>query len=99
MTTGYVHSSQSARRDTYELGLSLDPSSQLYEWQKGLLEQRGLSSNQNYLLKAAGPIHPDLLFALRVLHLTIYESDDTEVLFEDKGIVLFLDAFGALFFR
>jgi len=73
--------------ESFPVGVGLDKDDRLYGNKKETLHRRGLRNGQHYELSEKD-IDPNLLFALRVYHVTLFDFDELENVFENKPVSL-----------
>jgi len=72
---------------TIEVGVALDPSEKLFNNKRIKLEEKGLSEDYQFQLRAAA-IPTDLIYALRIYHANTYDFDDMNNVDKNKPISL-----------
>jgi len=68
-----------------QVGVSLDHEDRLYGNKKEKLHKKGLKDGQSYKIKA-DKLPPDLIYALRIYHTTIFDYEDIDNALKGKGI-------------
>jgi len=71
--------------NSIEVGLGLDRDDQLYGNKKKALHDNNLSDGQTYSITDHS-IPKELIFALRIYHMNIYDADEVQKAFQDKPI-------------
>lgn len=84
---GYLRE-EGHQEHSYGFGVGLDSSESMYGWKKELLASKHLQDHQLYALKAMELPPKELLYALRVYFMTIYESDELGALFNMEPLSL-----------